>query len=88
MLATAFYILVFNETPPIDRFRLMGTNIHRVLTCMFAWVLLFRKLVATALIDTYIHRVLVIDGYLYGILHGIVTPRTECLLCTSYLSQF
>ena len=35
----------------------MGTNIHRVL--MFTWVLLFRKLVGTALIGTYIHRVLV-----------------------------
>ena len=29
------------------------------------WVLLFRNTIATGLIDTYIHRVLVIDGYTY-----------------------
>ena len=41
-----------------------GTYSHRVLT--FVWVLLFRKLIVTVLIGTYIHsyRVLVIDGYL------------------------
>ena len=60
--------LVFDETPPTDRFGLMGTNIHRVL--IFAWVLLFRKLVARALIGSYIHRVLVIDGYLYSRVYG------------------
>ena len=67
-LATAFYILVFDETSPTDWFGLMGTNIHRVL--MFAWVLLFRSLVATALIGTYIHRVLVVDVYLYSRVYG------------------
>ena len=34
------------------------TNIHWVL--MFVWVLLFRKLIVTVLIGTYIHRVLAI----------------------------
>ena len=33
---------------------------------MFAWVVLVWKWVAAVLIDTYIHRVLVIDGYLYS----------------------
>ena len=33
---------------------------------MFVWVLLFRKLVATVLMGTFSHRVLVIDGYLYS----------------------
>ena len=33
---------------------------------MFAWVLLFRKWVVEVLIGTCIHRVLVIDGYLYS----------------------
>ena len=47
----------------------MGTNIHRVL--WFGWVLLFRKLVVTALMGTNIHGVLVIDGYLYSRLYGI-----------------
>ena len=44
--------------------RVMGTYIHWVL--LFAWVLLFRNSVATGLIGTYIHRVLVhvSDGYL------------------------
>ena len=32
---------------------------------MFVWVLLFRRLIAMALIRTYIHRVLVNDGNLY-----------------------
>ena len=41
----------------------------RVLT--FAWVLLLRKLVATALIGTYVHRVLVIDRYLYPRVYGM-----------------
>ena len=36
-------------------YRLIGTNIHMLL--------LFRKLMATVLIGTYIHRVLLIDGY-------------------------
>ena len=53
----------------------MGTNIHRVL--MFAWVLLFRKLVATALIGTYIYKILVIDGYLYSRVYGIPTNTSK-----------
>ena len=48
----------------------MGTNIHGVL--MFAWVLLFSKLVVTAPMGTNICGVLVIDGYLYSRLYGIV----------------
>ena len=48
---------------------LIGTDIHKVL--MFVWVLLFRKLVATTLIGTYIPRVLVIDGYLFSQVYGI-----------------
>ena len=59
------------ERQPSDRGRVrlhdhhghaMGTNIHGVL--LFAWVLLFRKLVVTARMGTNIHGVLVIDGYL------------------------
>ena len=46
----------------------MGTNIHEVL--LFAWVLLFRKPVVTAVIGTNIHGVLVIDGYLYSRVYG------------------
>ena len=46
----------------------MGTIIHGVL--LFAWVLLFRKLVATARMGTNIHGVLVIDGYLYSRFYG------------------
>ena len=46
--------LVFDETLPTDRFGLMGTNIHKVL--MFAWVLLFRKLIAAVLIGTVLTR--------------------------------
>ena len=30
---------------------------------MFAWVLLFRKLIAKVLIGTYTHKVLVVAGY-------------------------
>ena len=48
---------------------LMGTNNHWVL--IFAWVLLFRKLVVTMLMGTIIYRVLVINGYLYSRLYGI-----------------
>ena len=48
---------------------MMGTYIHWVL--LFAWVLLFRKWIATSLIVTYIHRVLVIDGYLYSRVYDI-----------------
>ena len=33
---------------------------------MLEGVLVFRKLIANTLIGTYIHRVLVIDGYLYS----------------------
>ena len=43
---------------------MMGTYIHWVL--LFALALLFRKWITTGLIGTYIHRVLVIDGYLYS----------------------
>ena len=52
---------------------MMGTYIHWVL--LFAWVLLFRKLIATGLIGTYIHRVLVIDGYLYSRVYGMSWPH-------------
>ena len=45
-------------------FRMVGTNIHRVL--MFAWFYY------SALIDTYIHRVLVINVYLYSRVYGIL----------------
>ena len=48
---------------------LMGTNIHWVL--LFAWVLLFKKWIATGFMGTYIHRVLVFDGYLYSRVYGI-----------------
>ena len=43
---------------------LMGTYIHWVL--LFAWVLLFKKWIATGFMGTYIYRVLVFDGYLYS----------------------
>ena len=39
----------------------MGTSIHRVLK--FMWVFLFWKFIATVSTGTYIHRLLVIDGY-------------------------
>ena len=48
--------------------RLMGTNNHGVL--LFAWVLLFRKLVLTMLMGTNIYGVLVIDGHLYSGVYG------------------
>ena len=38
---------------------------------LFAWVLLFRKWIETGLMGTYVHRVLVIDGYLYSRVYGI-----------------
>ena len=41
---------------------LMGTRIHRVL--VFAWALLFKKLVVTAAVVNNIQGVLVIDGQL------------------------
>ena len=48
----------------------MGTNIHRVL--MFVWVLLhIQEIDNRDLVGTYIHRVLVIDGYLYSRVYGI-----------------
>ena len=43
---------------------LMGTNNHGIL--LFAWVLLFRKLVVTMLMGTNIYGILVIGGYLYS----------------------
>ena len=43
--------------------QLMDVNLHRIL--LFAWVLLFRKLVVTAPMGTNIHGVLVIDGCLF-----------------------
>ena len=48
----------------------VDTYIHWVL--LFAWLLLFRKWITTGLIGTYIHRVLVIDGYLYSRVYGNV----------------
>ena len=55
---------------------LMGTNTHRVL--MFMWVLLLRKLIATALVHTCICRVLVVDGYLYPQVHSM-TSHFMCI---------
>ena len=56
--------------PPTDRLWIDGyTNNPAALA--FMWVLLFRKLVATTLISTYIPRVLVIDGYLYSQVYGM-----------------
>ena len=57
---------------------MMGTYIHWVL--LFAWVLLFRKLIATGLIGTYIHRVLVIDGYLYSRVYGSTSPKDGVMM--------
>ena len=48
---------------------LMGTYIYWVL--LFAWVLLFKKWIATGFMGTYIYRVLVFDGYLYSRVYGI-----------------
>ena len=45
------------------------TSIHRI--PMLVWVLLFRKLIAAVLIGTYIHRVIVIVGYLYFQVYGM-----------------
>ena len=55
---------------------LMGTNIHRVL--MFMWVLLFRKLIAMALVHNCIRRVLVVDGYLYPQVYSM-TSHFMCI---------
>ena len=62
---------------------LMGTYIHWVL--LFAWVLLFRKWIATGLMGTYIHRVLVLDGtytpefmvFIYRLVYG---ERFSCVI--------
>ena len=47
---------------------------------MFVWVLLFRKLLARTLIGTYIHRVLVIDGYLYSGMNRAYSTDVLCVL--------
>ena len=47
----------------------VGTYIHWVL--LFGWLLLFTKWITTGLIGTYIHRVIVIDGYLHSRVYGI-----------------
>ena len=59
---------------------MMGTYTQWVL--LFAWVLLFRKLIATGLIDTYIHMVLVIDGYVYSRVYGMCCMHIQCT-CTN-----
>ena len=46
-----------------------GNYNHGVL--LFAWVLLFKKWIATGVMGTYIHRVLVFDGYLYSRVYGM-----------------
>ena len=50
---------------------MMGIYTQWVL--LFAWVLLFRMLIATGLIGTYNHRIVVIGGYLhlYSRVHGM-----------------
>jgi len=53
---------------------LMGTYIHWVL--LFAWVLLFKKWIATGFMGTYIHRVLVFDAYLYSRVYGIARKKS------------
>ena len=70
----------------------MGTNIHRVL--IFAWVLLLidsKKLMGTYIHGVLIHRLLVIDGYLYCRVYNTVTDSLlsivgHTLTCT--LSHF
>ena len=65
---------------------LMGTYINWVL--LFAWVLLFKKWIATGFMGTYIHRVLVFDGYLYSRVYGILIAAASearvhyCLVCS------
>ena len=68
---------------------LMGTYIHWVL--LYAWVLLFQKWIETGLMDTYVHRVLVIYGYLYSRVYGMYQTSTCREVykkqCISYFSR-
>ena len=58
-------------------------NIHVVL--LFAWVLLFRKWIAMVLISTYIHRVFLIDRYLYSWVHVL---HVACALLKWVCNKF
>ena len=61
---------------------LMGSYIHWVL--LFAWVLLFKKRIATEFMGTYNSRVLVFDGYLYSRVYGIVgSHQSSCGIRTT-----
>ena len=47
---------------------------------LFARVLRFKKLIVAGLIGTYIHRELVIDGYLYSKVYGTCVCYTFCYM--------